>query len=437
MARAVAAAEAEEVKLRIEAVSSAAVQLSVREHFPRRAAPSLSPPPTSASGACDEMSALRSAAAVRDEDLTLHAAGIVRCEGPIMHTRPRRHPSPRLVEEWKADWARRSPDLVRLMQQPHLRLELAALFRSLALSPGSALAGLHMWDLVGWRWSDFAARGMLPPTPDEHDGSSRWLLSRELAEQIIAALAGAPPKPWDLLIGVAYFRVWREDPDAEGGAEAEAETEPRRRTSGEPAWIGYACGEADCPYRDDNVYFRLRQVSDAESPSTWEDEWSTSEDEFGYWESHSEVTGGDPTAPEAAPEWPLLRPHALTPRLRLAWMVNGGAFVYGYYWLAYLVLVTAPAEEEALNEWSASVEVTLFTSLASTWLVLDAIKVCMATVLSSEVISSLLSGRELSGISAVSGEEAATEGAVKKQKGLAPTRLLARFVFGILSTFLG
>ena len=50
MARAVAAAEAEEVELRIEAVSSVAVQLSVRECFPRREAPSLSPPPTSTTG---------------------------------------------------------------------------------------------------------------------------------------------------------------------------------------------------------------------------------------------------------------------------------------------------------------------------------------------------------------------------------------------------
>jgi hypothetical protein len=214
----------------------------------------------------------RSAAAVRAEDLVLRAAGFRRWDGPILHLQPRQRPSRQVVEEWHAEWCRLSPVATELFEQE--REGLVALFQSLS-AKGSPLEGMGIWDLAGWGWSDFAERGMLPDRPeDHHDGSASWPMSRELVERIIAALASTPPKPWDLLMGVSYFRLWRGDASGTAGEEgAEADE-----------WLGYACGlSSECGYRDDNLYFKLssaRGAVEGGAVDAWpEEKWATSEDD--------------------------------------------------------------------------------------------------------------------------------------------------------------
>ena len=77
-----------------------------------------------------------------------------------------------------------------------------------------------------------------------------------------------------------------------------------------------------------------------------------------------------------------------------AWCLNGFAFVFGYFTLSYLLLTTAPVDAVESAAWAANLKHTFIFSLAQTWLLLDLIKVLVATALSAELTMLVLSRSE-------------------------------------------
>ena len=68
------------------------------------------------------------------------------------------------------------------------------------------------------------------------------------------------------------------------------------------------------------------------------------------------------------------------PTLRLPNMTGA----HGAVFLIWQVLTVPPADEPELSEWADAVETTYLASLLPSWLLIDAVKVGIATALSSE-----------------------------------------------------
>ena len=125
---------------------------------------------------------------------------------------------------------------------------------------------------------------------------------------------------------------------------------------------------------------------------------------------------------------------------------------HGAVFLIWQVLTVPPADEPELSEWADAVETTYLASLLPSWLLIDAVKVGIATALSSEAAllalgtaeqpeeGSLEAGlrrRRAAKAKAMGADDPTAGGEAEVPKALAPLRLLARFVLGVISAMIG